>query len=128
MKLNYEQLFDQTFVFLVSLKFKGTNQNFFSLFVCLCSIDRGIELCQSNFDTYLVSNQNKYHKAILCLTIVISVLCWLPLPQKRTRSFMLLEKQQCAVSQLSFYLYFYLIFAILHFGRRKFEHDPLVIS
>ena len=23
-------------------------------------------------------------------------------------------------------VYFYLIFAILHFGRRKFEHDPVV--
>ena len=103
-----------------------SQENFtrFSLFVCLW----GIELCQSNFVTYFVINRNEYYERMLRLTIVVSVrprvcpgCCYLKTEQAKMLN---PQNQNNLRSLMLFIVEWRLIFAIFHFWRRKFDHDP----
>ena len=73
------------------------------------------------------ANRNKYCKAnvtyIICYSLPFT-LPWLPLPQKRTTWIILLKNNNALLVNVQLYLWFCLIFAIIHLRRRKFEHNP----
>ena len=102
----------------------------FSLFLCLHSMDTGIELCQSNFVTYLVTNRDEFYLRMLRLTIVVSVrprvcpgCCYLKTEQAKMLN---PQNQNNLWSLMLFIVEWRLLFAISQFWRLKFDHNPLV--